>query len=280
MKSLTPIETWYDMVIKSQAEFEIWYKQLDAGTFTGESVLILSGSYTRSDGKGLHLPNTLKQLCGIGTVLIEISNFIYFSSSSPGAIWYTSKPNEKGREYLIKNINLSCTANKQAVCFYQCVNLINCNAKAYNTGGQAIGFYLCNTLTNCNANSTSINNGNGYAYAYGFRSCNNLINCNGNAFANRGAATTHTTYQAYGLTGCTNLINCTGSGLYDSSSGSTREGFAFDSCSVCSNCRQDPTTASTTATWGGTNTNVDLYTCPEYPTKPPATISSIIVTRV
>ena len=206
--ALADIKKNYDTVITNQSEFAAWYAQLDAGTYTGTSVLILNGTYTRSDGKGLHLPDTLKQLHGLGTVEISITNFEY-SNTNKGGIWYTTPPTAD--KYSIENISLNCTGN-----------------------GSGYGFNSCTNLTNCTGTGSSTGTGNSNSYGYGFNSC-------------------------------TNLTNCTGTGTGSSTGGGSKIGYGFNSCKICSNCRQNPDTSSTTATWGGTNANIDYDTCPEYP---------------
>ena len=224
----------YDLVIRSQTDFEAWYKQLDAGTFTGSSVLILNGTYTKGDGKGrgLLLPATLKQLHGIGTVEIDILDAMLDTAG----VCYTNTPTTK--DYSIKNISVSC--GKGGVAFLRCTNLTNC------TGSGNLGFSACTNLTNC----TGTGSGSG-SIGSGFSGCTNLTNCTGTGTGSGPGGI------GSGFSACTKLTNCTGTGTGSS-------GYGFYSCRICSNCRQDPSNASKTATWGGTNTNVDWRTCPEY----------------
>ena len=284
-----PVSPYYDTVISNQTEFEAWYKQLDAGTYTGASVLILSGTYTRSDGKGLHLPTTLKQLHGLGTVIINITGFVYSANTNKGGIWYTTTPITK--EYSIENISLSCTGTGHSYGFRSCVNLTNCASSGDANTGHGYGFHSCTNLTNCTGyGESSYNNG------YGFHSCTNLTNCAGDSHSDSGdsygfelctnltncagysdgdgdgfgfeSCTNLTnctgfgnaaTADGFGFSSCTNLINCTGSGHSDSG-----DGYSFSSCKICSNCRQDPDHTSTTTTWGYSNTNISRETCPQY----------------
>lgn len=96
--------------------------------------------------------------------------------------------------------------------------------------------------------------------AYAFHSCHNLTNCQGLA----GDSDTGAGDAGYGFYNCSNLVNCSGCGLGDS------RGYGFYSCDTCSNCLQSNLSGwrtSKTATWGGTNKNVDEATCPEFPAK-------------
>ena len=61
--------------------------------------------------------------------------------------------------------------------------------------------------------------------------------------------------DCYGFYNCT-CSNCTGSG----SGAGYGSGYGFYNCSYCSSCRAGKT-ASTTATWGGTNTYIDSDSC-------------------
>ena len=223
----------YDTVIGSQKEFTEWCEELDAGTYAGHSVVILHGTYKR-EGKGLHLPDTLYTVKGIGQVKIVLSGFS-FNTSNMGGIWYTNTPT--GKEYSIENICV--TVNCAVVCpaFYQCTNLVNCS------GDSGYGFYSCTNLINC------IGYGNGFDTSAGFYVCNNIFNCTGKS---------EECGKGYGFYICTNLIGCVGEGLGNVS------GYGFYSCKVCSNCRQLSKNPSKTAAWGGTNTNISKDTCPEY----------------
>ena len=274
---------YYDTIISNQEEFEAWYKELDADTYEGHSVLFLNGTYTRSDGKGLHLPETLNMINGIGKVLIKIINFSFVADTNLGGIWYSAKPDllAKTEEYSIKNLSVSCAGvsnldNNECTAFINCVNLVNCRGSGSSTlistsgygfkncsdlvncyglcnsySGIMCGFYNCSNLTDCYGSS------GGYSptTAYGFLNCINLNNCTGAA----SSATSQGTL--YGFHSCSKLSNCNGS----VSGSSVVLGYSFYACNICSNCVQTPKTTSKTATWGGTNTNVDYDTCPEYP---------------
>ena len=185
----------YDTVIGSQEEFEAWYAELDAGTYKGESVLILSGTYTRSDGKGLHLSDTLKQLHGLGTVKINITGFVYHKSTNQGGIWFSVKHADS----TIENIHLNMSGNGQLEGFDNCAHLTNCVVDSYKTitANLNVGFRGCDYLTSCHA--IMHENGN----TVGFVSCNYLSNCVSEISSDNGVQ------NAYSA--CIYLVNCTGS---------------------------------------------------------------------
>lgn len=255
ISSLVPINAFYDTVIATQADFEAWYTKLDAGTFGGYSVLILDSTYTRSDGKGLHLPDTLKQLHGLGTVKINITNYVAGMSSyatNRAGIWYTTTPTTE--EYSIKNISLSCTCSDPYTGivpgFSNCTNLTNCTCSSTFTlnsppsiAPSSYSFSKCTNLINC----TGISNNN-QGNASGFDDCNSLINCNGNGIGKD---------FGQGFNSCYGLINCVGA-----SSGT--QSYDFYNCHVCSNCVRKYDYNYARAKWGGSSSFVSKDTCPGY----------------
>lgn len=252
LSELSPISS-YSTVIATQTAFENWCNELDAGTYKGTSVLILEGTYSRGIN-GLHLPYTLRQLHGLGIVQINVTGFSH-NTNNKAAIWYDKVYNDTA--YSIKNIAVSCRSSSSGttvVSFYNCANMTNCISRNSLDTPSIIseGFVNCVNLTNCFSSSTT-NNGS----SFGFAQCTNLTNCTStcNVIGSIG--------DSFGFCSCNNLVNCTGTGTF-SGNPSGRYGHAFSNCNICSNCRNDPDYPSTTETWGGANTNIDLYTCPEY----------------
>ena len=294
LSTLSAISAYYDTVIASQEDFEEWCKGL--GSYTGHSVVFLHGTYIKSDRNGLHLPDTLYTIKGIGQVSLEIPNFYYNTTSNKGGIWYTNTPT--GIEYSIENISVTCTGSTGpafGVGFYNCTNLTACTVVAQGHN-DSYAFQNCTNLVNCRCLSTS----SGYGFSnctnltdctasssyYAFSGCNNLTNCTGTgasvgfggckylvncicdglhedrnpstAFKNCNDLTNCYGYaKSYGFSGCNNLTNCTGCG---------NDSYGFYDCSVCSNCKQDTQYKSGLGTWGGANKNVDPNTCLEYKT--------------
>ena len=122
--------------------------------------------------------------------------------------------------------------------FYRCT-CSNCTGNGYGRGiGIGYGFYSC-TCSNC----TGTGYGNSAGYGYGFYSCT-CSNCTGNGTGNS---------TGYGFYSCT-CSNCIGIG------DGPGTGYGFFNCKHCSSCRAGDT-ASTTATWGGTNTYIDSDSC-------------------
>ena len=152
----------------------------------------------------------------------------------------------------------SCSAG-----FYDCT-CSNCtgtgsSVNKFGNSGNGAGFYDC-TCSNCTGTGSSI------SYGYGFYGCS-CINCTGDGtgsygcgFYNctcsnctgTGTGTGTASANGAGFCNCT-CSNCTGIGT-----GSY--GYGFYNCKHCSSCRAGDT-ASTTATWGGTNTYIDSDSC-------------------
>ena len=139
----------------------------------------------------------------------------------------------------------NCTANgtdsDNGSGFMSC-NCSNCIGTVINTGNSSCdgGFLEC-TCSNCIGTGTSTSgNGGGFMRC----TCSNCI----------GTGTSTSSYIGAGFLECT-CSNCIGTGT--STSGN---GYGFKDCKHCSSCRAGET-ASTTATWGGTNTYIDSDSC-------------------
>ena len=127
------------------------------------------------------------------------------------------------------NVELSLGSSDSVFAFYRGMICYNCTGTGNSTGagnstGNGTGFYNC-TCYNCTGIGTSTGNGS----------------CSSNGFYN-----------------CT-CSNCAGTGTGTTAAGNSY-GYGFYSCKHCSSCRAGET-ASTTATWGGTNTYIDSDSC-------------------
>lgn len=229
-------QTVYDLVITTQQEFTDFYTSLDNGTCTAKSVLFVGDGgtleFTRSDGKGLHLPETLLRLDGINNAIINIKNFTYNSSTNYAGIWYTNV--NQSVKYSINDIsvivNSSSTASR---CFYRCYQINNCSANSTTSTTFAYGFAQCYKLNNCSAKAQAKN-------AYSFTQCYQLNNCDANVTG---------TNTGIGFDTCYQINN----GDIKNATGNT--GYGFSGCKYISNCRASGTV--TTSLLGGSNTYVD-----------------------
>ncbi len=210
----------FDLIIQTQTEFEEFYTSLDNNSCTAHSVLLKGDGgtlkFTRSDGKGLYLQDSVYRLEGANNAIIQTTNFSINTQTNKGAIWYNALPTDISK-YSIKDITLIATATTNIEGFYNCVNLENCIANVSNsTSGLigAAGFRNCENLVNCTSTVDGTNT------AYGFRECNYLINCR---------ATTTVALSAYCYYNCDNLAN------YSSSTDSSFAGFDIVGCTNVAN---------------------------------------------
>ena len=255
--------TTFDKIIKTQAQFETLIASstwLDAVSvcFVGDGGTL---KFTRSDGTGIEIPQTVKQIQGVNNAIIEVTNFVENGTTNKGGLWYATLPTTS--DYSIDDLTVNCTGTGTGYGFYNCTQLTNCIGTGTGTGDgyYGYGFYNCTQLTTCTGTGTST----GVYYGYGFYNCTQLTNCIG---AGTG------TGDSYGFHSCTQLTNCTGTGT-DGTNGygfhsctqftnctgtgtGTSDGYGFYTCHYISNCKAGA--ASTTALLGGTNTQVDPVT--------------------
>ena len=205
----------YDLVIKTQLEFENWYSSLDAGTCTAKSVLLVGDGgnlqYTRSDGLGLHLPETLYRLDGINNAIINISNFSYDISTNKGGVWYSTSPTYNNyhfsptiSRYSINDLRLVIDGVSDGFIdgFVNCAYLTNCTVASSTNVDDSVGFYNCTHLINCMALSSGGSSSSGIISA--FQRCIYLTNCTGISNTDSGNGTSIGVYE------CEQLINCRG----------------------------------------------------------------------
>ena len=114
---------------------------------------------------------------------------------------------------------------------------------SYEGSKECCAFYRGMICYNCTG--TGYVDGKGDDKGYGFFNCS-CSNCTGTVTATR---------YSYGFFSCT-CSNCTGTGTTTGNGG----GYGFFNCKHCSSCRNGDT-ASTTATWGSTNTYIDSDSC-------------------
>lgn len=236
-------QTTYDLVIKTQEEFEKWYKTLDDGTCEASSILLVGDGgnleFIRNDGKGLHLPLTLYTIDGTNNAIINIANL----EQSQEAIKYPTRITDT--DHYIRNITaITSTPKVSPIVFHNCANLANCSAFGWR------GFNYCTNLVNCDASSDT--NGSG------FYMCNNLIGCTAgitqtpsgyyNAFSQCNLLTNCTGYghevlysgNATAFILCKQLVNCIGTGV-----SLHTDGYGFGLCSYLSNCKEGSTPSTT-----------------------------------
>ena len=235
----------YDHVVDSDETLLAWANCTDGSM---KSVLVKSGEYTL-DGKMINLVNA-----GTKFVFAEDGNKITVSNYMRGI----GATENYGAVIVGLNVEVSTFENNECHAFYRGMICYNCTGTSTSNNKAASVFYNC-TCSNCTGTGTSDwfvygfwnctcsnctgtgNSNNGYAYVFYNCTCSN---CTGTGTSGR---------RAYGFWNCT-CSNCTGTGT------GSEVGYGFCNCKHCSSCRAGDT-ASTTATWGGTNTYIDSDSC-------------------
>ena len=275
LQSALALRKSYDFVVDSNETLLAWANCTDGSM---KSVLVKSGEYTLN-GKMINLVNA-------GTKFVFAENGNKIVSNYQYGIYATK---DYGAVIIGLNVELSYSINAEGCyAFYRGMICYNCtgNGRGDGLGGDGTGFYGC-TCSNCTGDGTGTSSNKGYGFynctcsnctgsghsgsrgsCYGFYNCT-CNNCTGSGYSGYsdgygfynctcsnctgdggGAASS----GGYGFYSCT-CNNCTGSG-----SASYGSGYGFYSCSYCSSCRAGET-ASSTATWGGTNTYIDSDSC-------------------
>ena len=270
LQSALALRKSYDLVVDSNETLLEWANCTDGSM---KSVLVKSGEYTL-DGKEINLVNA-----GTKFVFAEDGNKINVTNYLRGI----GATEDYGAVIVGLNVEVSYNGDEECFAFYRGMICYNCTGTC--TGNrESYGFSNC-TCSNCTGTGISI----GYRTGYGFSNCT-CSNCTGFSNGNsRGygfynctcsnCTGTDTSYgDGYGFSNCT-CSNCTGSststgyptvtgyGFYNctcsncigTGTGSSK-GYGFYNCSYCSSCRAGKK-ASTTSTWGGTNTYIDSDSC-------------------
>ena len=252
LQSALALRKSYDFVVDSNETLLEWANCKDGSM---KSVLVKAGEYTLDD-KMINLVDA-----GTKFVFAENGNKIKVSNYMCGI----GATEDYGAIVVGLNVEVYYTGTNILYAFYRGMTCYNCTGTGDNNGNsEGYGFYGC-TCSNCTGTGTSISSSKGYGFygctcsnctgigrtgrggsCYGFYNCT-CSNCTGSG----GGAYN----DCYGFYNCT-CSNCTGSG----SGAGYGSGYGFYNCSYCSSCRAGKT-ASSTATWGGTNTYIDSDSC-------------------
>lgn len=206
----------YDLKIKTQEEFEAFYRSLDDGTCTASSVLFVGNggdlTFTRSDGLGLLLPSTIIRVDGINRAKIKVFNFNGTGTSS--AIGYAHIP-VATFPYTMSNLAVSCIASPgcTGIAIRNVINLTNCIARGYSSGRSGNGNVLAGA-------------------GIGIEGCKNVINCECHGYG--GTGNTETRGQAWGVYNCEDIVNTISSIEFADQSTNSN---AFYECKNIVNCQ-------------------------------------------
>lgn len=219
----------YDLIIRTQAEFNSFTNSIVGGTCTAKSVLFVGDGGTlvfKYTGTAkLTLPQTLRVLDGINNAIITMTSVSNSRNSSTSghhsayAIGYAYKSRPQDYKYRVSNItfNITSTSGIYATAISRLTNLYNVTlnyTNTYSNNNFVDGFYDCENLMNCVSNvthtltSTSVSTNS----TSGFNYCKNLINCYSNVVTNATNDTTplDSNTNTFGFRQCEGLVNCDG----------------------------------------------------------------------
>lgn len=224
----------YDLTIRTQEEFETWISQLNDGTNTAQSVLLVgNGGSLVYEGK-IKLTTNVLILAGINDAKLN------------GTITGANNNTESfmPENSVVQNISIVNNGAVNKFGFFMLKNLINCHVDLTYTNSsitapEAWGFGYCKNIVNCDAKV------NGGGFAKGFWQCDNIVNCKSYAKDSGNGN--------YAFFVCRNIINS------QASATGTIESYGFSECSYISNCREGAEGCSTSFL-GGSNTFVDDIT--------------------
>lgn len=263
----------YDVVVRTQDDFD---SLIASSTWKNATSVCFIGNggvskFTKTDGVGIKIPSTVKNIYGINNPIIEVNNFVYNASTNKAVFYYQTLP--VSDDYCVEGISVYGIGDTP-ILFLNCRNLRNCYfmGSFSDTATGITGYSRCYNLINCSGqmNGAGSNSGN-YGYSY----CENLINCKGvftvynyyacEAFSNckylvncdaqvRRAAPA----GGVGFSFCSYLVNCTGSAQAQSAA------YGFYYCNFLNNCSQSAFVSASTngsaGLLGGTNLKVDNST--------------------
>lgn len=279
----------YDLTIRTQEEFENWGRQLNEGTDTARSVLLVG------DGGDFHFKgaidlskSSVEKISGINNAILEgkIEGKTHYVDDGKISEYY----NDLADKFSIDNITIirngytfydpiknelsagpwcfsrlknlyNCMAyidvtdgyveNYAATVagFERCENLVNCKATNV-AGGVVAGFWNCKHLINCDADVS----GASYHYNAGFWYCKQMINCDSYAYDPK------VNVPSFGFRDCYLISNCRASAIKNADTPSNMLGaYGIYDCDYVSNCRALPT-GNSSGLLGGSNTHVDEIT--------------------
>lgn len=272
----------YDLIIRTQEEFDTFVTSLNNKTCTARSLLLVGdgGTLEFTSTSDLALPSTLITIDGINNAIISIATVtnrqryvIYYSDAVSSGIdkvpkgarvsGIALKTSCNGFTLLRDVINCRCIFNaKSYACaaFAGCFNLINCDVELIGSSDVDVaGYRACYNLVNC-----SYKDDVEFNKYKGFDRCHSLVNCNGeskNMYDTRGV-----------FDNCTQLTNCEGKNLDSGTAyvacseisncrGSASGGYIFYDCSYINGCRRSEN--GTGPMFMGTTTYIDADTCEE-----------------
>lgn len=277
----------FDMVIRTQSEFNDLVTMLNAGTLPSNiNSIAFIGSGKRFDsyyalhydefydfthsGQGLKFPTTVRNIKGFGNPVIKNTAFkttatldaeIYWLQKDTGVstnmfAGYTSSL--EGITFCVEPSTTDTLADCGILFGAQHIKnvlaMFNVSSVTY-AGGDVYGLKQCEYINECMAivfGKNSVSN----KTLYGFTDC---VRINMSTAGVQDNATLSGT-SAIGFEGCTMISNCTSEAISDNGTC-----YGYDTIDYATNCQTDnPSEHALTSKWTGTNTHISADTCDGY----------------
>ena len=225
----------YDLVIRTQNQFDLFVNSLNKGTFSGSSVLLVGdgGNLVYTADK-LFLPTSLKLIEGRDKPIIRFS-----CDNNETVISYDNDNND---DCYIKNIDIYAnigSSTYSGILFSKCKNIYNCNVQVFEfgSGNYITLFSECKNIKNVSITKDISANSN-IIYSLGFVDCDNISNCKITLCNSHCFVRCTNIYNCYGQTvgtstyvfnDCDNILNSSGLG----------RGSVFYNCNYITNCKAE-----------------------------------------
>lgn len=245
----------YDLIIRTQNEFDNFCNSVTNGTCTARSVLFVGDGgtfeFVKADGLAIDLLSTnIKKISGIKNAIINIQ------AEGKSSIYGLRV------EADVDNITLKISGARIIMGFTKftsATNLTFIGQSSDTNSGPCIGFEQCNNITNCYADCTSPT-----SYARGYRNCTNIVNSKGvissplsknstssmssvfsgsTNLSNVEAIINEDTPNAYGFFDCENISN------YSCTHGETYLGDTLDCTNISALADASNLTEENVASW-------------------------------
>ncbi len=285
----------YDLVIRTQQEFDNWVGELEYGNCYAHSVLLVGdgGSLEYdTECRALRLPQSLYRLDGVNNAVIIAKNIVCDNTTNQGVIFYDDLPTDG--VYSISGLTIRCYGSSggsadTVVGFCNCPRLSKCKVVCEDGMGD---YYLdgldrqsmvckayvnCTNLTECSCDIYAVSENVGFfncaelfrciafcgcmgeftpSENIGFSNCTRLLDCSAGIL---GASSN------YYFTCCEQLSNCSCVSPYGGTYSDDASYYAFIDCNFTNGCKYSEAAGNIvggfTETWSGTNAYRDDASC-------------------
>lgn len=270
----TPCAGTFDLVIRTQAEFEAMYN--DPNWLGATSIAFVGDGGTlefTKIGLGLVIPKAVKQIVGFNNATILHTNPITYGNSNPGTFAVMDKVIQS--VYITGLVvKVQGVFNGNVSAFYGISSVRDCQVYIEGGGNLLRGYggrvcWRCDSVSNCRGKVTTPLDAPTGNWA-GYSECTKISNCTiqGDAgpdvsFVGIGACENISNcismgygFDVKGYRACKQLSNCTAEVMADAP---TVNEVGFLDCSYCNGCKITPYHMG--SIWGGTTLKRDDSSC-------------------